>query len=258
MLQRTNNGGKVDWRTQVDVQVPVTDSEGQEMLIPVTEHPALKKYATLNDLVVGFINAQKLIGRKQVAEENKYGVRPERPEQYRLTIPSLPEGYDPSEGLLPQFLQVAHEAGLTDQQVQVLVNYLAELDCTCREHMQLSVAEQAQQAMRRLQQEWGEDFRKKMELGERFLMSIADDHEMEYLHSQGALDDPYVVRLLAKAGEALAEDFMRGGDNAPRDGQPNRSQLEKMLMDPRYADPDQRDSAFVRRVEDGFKALCKK
>ena len=47
-------------------------------------------------------------------------------------------------------------------------------------------------------------------------------------------------------------------DDLSKGAELTRSQLENMLRDPRYADPDKRDCRFVKRVSEGFKKLCKK
>lgn len=50
----------------------------------------------------------------------------------------------------------------------------------------------------------------------------------------------------------------REGSNAPiTTGRATQADLEQMMQDPRYHDPGSRDPEFVKKVEDGFRALRK-
>ncbi|XPV77734.1 MAG: hypothetical protein ACNI27_07385 [Desulfovibrio sp.] len=265
--QGAAQGGQSEsWLDGFTNEISVDGDDGTTSQIPMNQHPALSKYGSAEEAMLGLIHAQNMIGKKaqgiaplgeNPTDEERAAYfaalgRPETAEAYEL---NLPEGMDPKAGMLPQMSEAMHGLGLNNEQASGVMNFLLEANNKGNELAAQQYKERVTADAAALEKEWGSSYGQNLALGERALSTIATPEEIDALLQQGALDDPLVARLLYKTAAALGEDTLIENKGGNGGGAPSRSELEAMLQDPRYANPDKRDPAFVKRVEDGFKAL---
>jgi hypothetical protein len=96
---------------------------------------ALSKYKTPEDAIKGGLEAMKLVGRsvqipgekatdeekaKFAAKIRQYQGIPDKPEDYKLTRPQMPEGQTYDEELERQAITIAHEEGISPKALQRL------------------------------------------------------------------------------------------------------------------------------------------
>ncbi|MBU1249288.1 MAG: hypothetical protein KKB70_11355 [Proteobacteria bacterium] len=126
-----------NWRSSLpeDWTIVVRNENGEEMEMPLRDHPSLAKYPSKDDAVKALVHAQRLIGRRpegvieppgpEASEEERAAFyaalgRPESPDEYQLPELETPEGFEFDEDMQAQFRQKAHELGLSPGQVQGL------------------------------------------------------------------------------------------------------------------------------------------
>lgn len=199
--------------------------------------PAAQKYATPADLLKGYVEAEKLIGRKGVAIPGE-NATPEEHAAFRaaLGVPENPDAYGlkAPEGVPPEvwdadnakaFAAEAHKLGLTPAQAQGLAAWQAS-----------RVAEMASKAGLEpdgrtfeevLQAEWGQQFDAKMELAKRAVKEFGAD-EATLAAFEAKAGGAALVRMFSRIGEKMAEDRPAGmgGDSAPVTTDPKAKALE--------------------------------
>jgi hypothetical protein len=151
-----------------------------------------------------FESAEKL-ARAHLDALAKIPVVPDKAEAYQLTIP---DGHPASEQLVNQFKGWAFEAGLTQEQVARLgANYMAA-EASIINQMKQADAE-AQQAIRT---EWGDKFEANTEVAKKAVLQFCTKEEVEYLNESRLGNNPTLVRMFWRIGQAMSEDkLFQGG-----------------------------------------------
>lgn len=144
--------------------------------------------------------------------------RPETPEGYNFTAPEgLHESIKFSEEDAKQFTNLAHEIGLTPQQVARLATYdmermnaMAESNET---EAQEITANHLAENKKTLEKSWGSgnDFSEKLEIARRAAMTFGYDSEA--LQSNPIFANAEVLMMLEKAGTGMREDQLVQGDD---------------------------------------------
>lgn len=199
--------------------------------------PAAQKYATPADLLKGYVEAEKLIGRKGVAVPGENATA-EEVAAYRtaLGVPETPDAYGlkAPEGIPPEvwsddsakaFASEAHKLGLTPQQAQGLAGWWAGA-------MAQQVASMGLEADGRpfedvLREEWGGQFEAKMDLAKRAVREFGAD-EQTLAAFEAKAGGAALVRMFARIGEKVGEDKPAGmgGDAAPVVTDPKAKAME--------------------------------
>jgi hypothetical protein len=208
--------------------------------------PQAQKYATPADLLKGYVEAEKMIGRKgvQIPGEN---ATPEEQAAFRaaLGVPDAPDAYGLkapegvpaevwSDDAAKAFAAKAHEAGLTTAQAQAVAGWWAGTvaeQAKAAEDAAVAAREEATAAMKT---EWGGQFNAKLDLAKRALDQFGGKAVAEIMTDTGLGNHPDVVRMFARIGEAIAEDKPAGmgGESAPVVNDP-RAKAMAIINDPK-------------------------
>jgi len=265
-----------DWRASLpaDWTAPGRDESGQEVQIPLRQHPALAKYATKDEAIKALVHAQRLLGKKgepgpaqaersllsmtapEASQNNQ--AAPPSPEDYQLPELSLPEDFRVDENMQGAFLAKAHELGLTDAQAGGLYAWFLPLNVqACQQHQQAQVSSRVQRRQNQLgalRQTHGDAAHGVMENARKAVIGLGGEALLGVLEQTGAADDARVVQAFARIAPLVTEAGLRGQNAAPAPSlTPQR--LREMMRDPRYYDPSRRDSDYVRQVQQGFDTL---
>lgn len=200
---------------------------------------AFEPITSLEGMAKGFVNAEKLVGSSirlpgaDLSEEDRAtavgelksklmeagiieGV-PETAEGYQYERPTLGDGLRWDEGFEKEFVGFAHEASLTNSQVQKAIewwnNRQAVVHGRARDFHKASVET--------LKKEWGADFERKAVLAKRAAEELGGDEFVEMLEKTKLGDHPTFVKVFAQVGDILAEDGFISGrvEGAPDMGE---------------------------------------
>ena len=206
------------------------------------------KYQNLTDLVNGFENAQKLIGKPvdrlveippNMDPEARRGVLsklglPEKVEDYKLTAPK--KGADFVDVTKPAFAKLsaaAHGLGILPDQLQGLLEVIGE--STQEGYDANVVAGNAKHAenIQALRTELGETFDAVVASANLGIMRVGGQELVTAINSAQMGTDPVILKAFAKVGEFYAEDGGggdKGGDNIPMNPHQLRSQAQDLLQ----------------------------
>lgn len=206
------------------------------------------KYQNLTDLVNGFENAQKLIGKPvdrlveippNMDPEARRGVLsklglPEKVEDYKLTAPK--KGADFVDVTKPAFAKLsaaAHGLGILPDQLQGLLEVIGE---STQEGYDANVAAgnvKHAENIQALRTELGETFDAVVASANLGIMRVGGQELVTAINSAQMGTDPVILKAFAKVGEFYAEDGGggdKGGDNIPMNPHQLRSQAQDLLQ----------------------------
>lgn len=253
-----------------DMKVQTKADDGTVAEIALRDHPKVKEFKDVGSLARSYVEAQKLIGKKQVqqglvapgddatdeqrqafqAELRKMNGVPDTHEGYSIKMPELPDGYDPQKGMLPEFIQKAHGQGLNNSQVQWFVDMFAGIDKQARDKAASDLKAQ-QEAM---QKEWGDKYEENLHLGEKVLSKFGDEAFVNAV--KGNLgNDPGFLRLLVNIGKGVSEDTLKGtGASVPATGK-TQEEISALMRSEAYTNSSHQDHLKTHKeVEAWFKA----
>jgi hypothetical protein len=154
----------------------------------------------------------------------KLGI-PATADAYRITRPQLPEGIPYDEALEKAVLPVAHKLGLTPQQLQGLVDFIADhrvAETTANIEALQAGMDEAEAALRK---EWGAGYERQLALAARTAKRFGGEELVAALNDSGFGNNPHLARAFAKIAGLLAEDTMKG------DGTPTRPAVDAALAE---------------------------
>ena len=264
-----------DWRATLprDWTVVIRGEDGQEMEIPLKDHPALAKYASKDEAVKALVHAQKLIGRRPdgwpegwvevpgpeagvEAWEAIYAAlgRPEGPEGYELPDLELPEGFEISQEIRSMYLEKAHELGLTTEQVRGLYQWFLPLNMAASAELADRARMGRQGELETLRSLHRGETGQVLDAARQAVLALGGEDLLAALDETGAGDRAAVVNAFARVAPLLMEGRLR--NRGPAGVEPlTEARLKEMMRDPRYFDPTRRDPDFVRQVTEGFERL---
>lgn len=225
------------------------------------ESPAAKKYATPADLLKGYVEAEKLIGKKgvvipgegataeeQAAWRTAIGV-PETADAYAL---KAPDGTPPevwNDDSAKAFSGEAHKLGLTPAQAKGIADWYAG---TMAQQMAASGLEADGRTFEEtLKAEWGAGYDAKMETAKRAVREFGGDAATLSAFEAKA-GGAALIRMFANIGAKVGEDKPAGlGAGSQSISTDPRAQAQAIINDPKspYRDPMHPDhKATVQQV----------
>jgi len=155
---------------------------------------------------------------------------PETPDGY--SIPEIPEGLPADQEAINGFKTLAHEIGLTQSQIEKIVNFdferakkYVDADKTETEAAAKAIQDGRAAAQAELNKEWGSAKEAKMELVAKVKNRFISEDVVKKWDESGMSDDPSFLKLLADFGALIDED--------------------QLIL------PDQRQSGDIPRTPDG-------
>lgn len=232
----------------------------------VRNAPSMGKYATPADLAKGYLEAEKLIGKKGVIMPGD-NATPEEMKQFHaaLGVPDTVEGYDlkAPEGL-PEgvwneeaakgFAAKAHELGLTPKQVREIAAWQAQNVAGAMQRAELEPDGRTwEQALR---DDWGTSYDANMETARRAAKEFGDEASLTKLGDR--IGDAALVRMFQRIGAKVAEDAPAGMGGAARQTaqESAQSQADAITRDaggPYWNPQHPEHKATVQRVTDLLK-----
>ena len=166
---------------------------------------SLSKYNNINDLIKGFVNANKLIGKKQeqisrpgadATDEQRKAWRehlgvPEKADDYQV-----PDEYKETVDAesFKEFAQFAHEHNIPADTMQELLRFQERYAAKLNEVNAKRIEEQAKEARKYFQAEWGGLYERNFNLLKDGLVRAGVDIESPEM--SGALNNPFILSAL--------------------------------------------------------------
>lgn len=178
----------------------------------------LSKYSNVETLAQAHINLQKMVGSDKIAIPGKNSSEadwqnvfkklglPESVDKYEMKAPEAIK----DEKFLSAFKEQALKAGVLPSQAEKLLNWSVENSVASQKAM-ADQREQAQaKAIDGLKAEWGEGWDRKVGAAKAGVEWAGGEDLRQYLAKTGLGNDPVVIKMMAKVGEALTEGKVRG------------------------------------------------
>lgn len=193
------------------------------------ETAVLKKYGNVTDLARGYVNAQRLLGKKgvvvpddkstpeQIAEFRKALDVPEKPEEYQIKPENIPEGLQWNDDLAKGFLEIAHKHNAPKRLMKELAQKFQDMESArVQAGWEMAQAEKRQryeEGVRTLQNAWGGEMPKQIELVQRAAAKYGAPVDTF------GWGDPAIVKLIANMARSMSEDtFVSPNGSGPTRG----------------------------------------
>jgi hypothetical protein len=204
------------------VRIPGEDA-GQEQL---------QEFYNKLDKIPGLMRAPNPEDAEAMAAFYNTLGRPENPEGYTL---EAPEGMEFDAAQSAQFKQLAHEAGLTNQQVQKLQQFEASRIQAGQE----ALVQERQQAEAQLQEVWGNDASNRLQGAKATFRHYAEQYpEAAQQLEAVAGNNPVLLMLMSEMGKTLIESGTIKGVGSPQYGmspQEAQAQIAEIMGNPNHA-----------------------
>jgi len=211
-------------------------------------------------LAKNYVEQSKLVGRSiQLPQKPEDWPRvwaklgwPETPEGYQLKPPALPEGLSWDEDTLGGLRTTAHKLGLTNAQVQGLLEWYGQ---NVMANVPMARDRQVQAAEEELRNVWRGAYEKNVAIATRAAKRLGGQKLIDVLERTGAGAIPEVVMAFHAVGKLLAEDGMISTEPGMS---PEALQLKinRIMAEPAYSDRTHPEhDAKVKEVQRLFEQL---
>ena len=181
--------------------------------------PTIAQFKDVESLAKTVVHQQKQMGSRiplpKTDDEYKelYGKlgRPDEPAGYEMKVPEGMDAYF-NENIMGEFRNVAHNIGLSQNQVNALMEYQASMVTAEIDNQPSILAAQKEETESVLKQEWGIDYDKNIRAAQRALQVYGDPEIMELMNTTAG-NNPAVVKLFARLGAEVTEDMTQNTQN---------------------------------------------
>lgn len=185
----------------------------------------LKNEASLNiiqdipNLAKAYVNAQKMIGADKIVVPGKHATDedwakvfqklglPESVDKYEV---KAKEGSPLDEGFFKAFKEQAHKAGVLPGQAQKLMDWYNTMAAERMTEVQTQQKAEMEKGVSSLKTEWGQAWDRKVAAANVAVQEFGGDDFKEFLETSGLGNHPMMIKLMAKVGESLSEDKIKG------------------------------------------------
>ena len=188
----------------------------------IREDETLKNISDLPGMAKMLVHSQKLVGADKIAVPGEFATeddwnavftklgKPENPDGYTLEKPEgIPEGLEYSDDIVANYREVAHKHGLLPAQAKALFDWYNNLYIEGHKSNEKAKEMRLLEAETQLKKDFGAAYDQRVELAKTTIRSFADEDAIEALE-EGLGNDPRMVKLFAKIGEAISEDKLKG------------------------------------------------
>lgn len=189
--------------------------------LPETERAKLARFKSHNDLGKSYLELERRLGASVVLPGKD--AKPEEVEAFykRLGRPDSKDGYELDSAFLPdgvtkvdlgeeKFKAQAFELGLTKDQAKRLHKWAVDASLEQAKQIRAQMEVKKRDASEALRRRYGLDYDKKLALVGLVNQRFGGDSWIQYLN-QGPGNDPQLLEVLIKIGEAISEETLVQG-----------------------------------------------
>lgn len=143
--------------------------------------------------------------------------RPEKPEEYELEDIFLPDGVTKADFGEEDFKKAAFELGFSKDQAKKLHKWAVNQSMEIAKQQRAKFEARKTESSDALRKEYGEKYKEKLANVAMVSRKFGSEEWTQYLN-EGAGNDPRLLRVLIKIGDAMSEDTLeRGNGPAPKE-----------------------------------------
>jgi len=232
----------------ISEEAPVAEETWQGQYLPedLRENETLSKFKDVGSLGSSYLELQKMVGSRdkipteESTEEevnsfyNKLG-RPESPDAYDIKVPD--EGgtgmkYD--QKLYADFLQTAHQSGLTNKQAQDAIDFYAKMNEESSINSEAQMQQAKVDAETALKKEWGvKEYDRNLAISRRAFNRFADDDLKKFVQESGVSNNVSLIRFLHKIGKSFSDPKLEGSGKTAGsiDSDSAKLEIDAMMKD---------------------------
>ena len=253
------------------VTTPVTVDWKAALEDDIRNDPSMGHIPDIQTLAKSYVNAQRMVGADKLVVPSKHATEEEwRNTFVKLGLPAnvadykvtTPEGSLVDDDFLKGFSEKSYGLNLLPQQAQGLLDWHEQqvADMVTKSEADSKIS--SDKEFQGLRDEWGPGFDSKVLLAQSAVKQFGDENLTAYLNESGLGDQPKIIKLFAKIGEAMSESKFEG--MGPTSGGPEYStpaEAEKkfnaMLADPKGAYLDKHHPNHAKAVQEatGYMAV---
>ena len=203
------------------------------------EEKSLENINSMEDLLKGYVHAQKLVGTNKIPVPNKHSTDEDWNEVFkRLGAPSNPEDYkynlkdvELDQNQVSEFNKTAHQLGLLPRQAEGLIKFYNEMNGNIAANEEELAAQAQLNTETELKKEYGPQFSKRLDQAKKLAVSTLgqDFLEKTYLKDGSRLGDNLsVIKAFSNLADKLSEDEIIKGDGT---GYMTAKEIEKEIDD---------------------------
>lgn len=204
----------------------------------------MKNVPDIPTLVKNYANAQKMIGADKVPIPTKHATEAEwREVDYKLGLPRELAEYkievdkDVEENMDKPFMEAfraeAHKVGLLPKKAEALVKWFAETNKKAWADINAQRQQETNDGMQSLKREWGRAEESKVVAAKAAMKEFCTPEEQQFLKDAGLGQNPKFLRIMAKVGESLSEDKLRGAGGGGFEGGMTPAQAQEKINEVR-------------------------
>lgn len=222
----------------------------------------LKNISDIPTLVKSHAHMQKMVGADKIAVPSKNATPeewkavyeklglPQKPEEYKVEIdPKFKDKMD--EDFVKGLSSKAHEAGILPHQAKKVAEWFAEENEKAFITQQKELENHIAAGIDGLKKEWGSAYNEKITQAKVALKELGGEELTKYVRESGLGKNAAFIKIMAKAGELLAEDKIRdgqGNENGAMTPAQARAKLQEIKADIKspYYNKDHHEHARVK------------
>ena len=203
------------------------------------EEKSLENINSMEDLLKGYVHAQKLVGTNKIPVPNKHSTDEDWNEVFkRLGAPNSPEDYqynlkdvEMDQNQVSEFNKTAHQLGLLPKQAEGLIKFYNEMNGNLAANQEEQAAQAQLNTETELKKEYGPQFAKRLDQAKKLAVSTLGQDFLEhtYLKDGSRLGDNLnVIKAFSNMADKLSEDEIIKGDGT---GYMTAKEIEKEIDD---------------------------
>ena len=203
------------------------------------EEKSLENINSMEDLLKGYVHAQKLVGTNKIPVPNKHSTDEDWNEVFKkLGAPNSPEDYqynlkdvEMDQNQVSEFNKTAHQLGLLPKQAEGLIKFYNEMNGNLAANQEEQAAQAQLNTETELKKEYGPQFAKRLDQAKKLAVSTLGQDFLEhtYLKDGSRLGDNLnVIKAFSNMADKLSEDEIIKGDGT---GYMTAKEIEKEIDD---------------------------
>jgi len=187
------------------------------------EEKSLENINSMEDLLKGYVHAQKLVGTNKIPVPNKHSTDEDWNEVFKkLGAPNSPEDYqynlkdvEMDQNQVSEFNKTAHQLGLLPKQAEGLIKFYNEMNGNLAANQEEQAAQAQLNTETELKKEYGPQFAKRLDQAKKLAVSTLGQDFLEhtYLKDGSRLGDNLsVIKAFSNMADKLSEDEIIKGD----------------------------------------------
>ena len=203
------------------------------------EEKSLENINSMEDLLKGYVHAQKLVGTNKIPVPNKHSTDEDWNEVFKkLGAPNNPEDYkynlkdvEMDQNQVSEFNKTAHQLGLLPKQAEGLIKFYNEMNGNIAATQEEQAAQAQLNTETELKKEYGPQYAKRLDQAKKLAVSTLGQEFLEntYLKDGSRLGDNLsVIKAFSNMADKLSEDEIIKGDGT---GYMTAKEIEKEIDD---------------------------